>query len=99
MTRAAWAVRGKDGSEDPPVQRLGDSCRAKAAALSGRGEELQKRERPGGGGMSGWDATKAWYRVAWILITVNNYYLLDIIRMRLAEVERFEGVGGSFVVR
>ena len=38
-------------------------------------------------------AMRAWDKVARFLITVNDYYLMSIIRMRRAEVERFEGVG------
>ena len=48
--------------------------------------------------MDGRIATKAWDGVAWVFITVKDYYLDSIIRMRLPEVAGFEGVGGSFVV-
>jgi hypothetical protein len=50
------------------------------------------------GRVIGWNATRTWDRVTWVIITVKDYYLLDIIRMRLTEVERFEEVGGIEMV-
>jgi hypothetical protein len=32
--------------------------------------------------MIGWVAKQAWEMVAWACFTVNNYYLVSIIRMR-----------------
>jgi len=42
------------------------------------------------GRVSGWNATKAWSRVAWVSITVKDDYLLGIIRMVAEEVEWVE---------
>ena len=37
--------------------------------------------------MTGWIATRTWDRVARLIITVNDYYLLGIIRTGVEEVK------------
>jgi hypothetical protein len=46
----------------------------------------------GKGRVIGWIPTRTWARVAWVIITVNYYYLLDIIRTVVEEVEGIERV-------
>jgi hypothetical protein len=59
-----------------------------------RGEEKSRGRRKGWGKgrVIGWIATRTWYTIARLLITVKDYYLLGIIRTVAEEVEGIERV-------
>jgi len=79
LEQKTWRAKTR-GAEAPTYNGEKESCGGRRGRAKAR--------------VIAWIATKAWDRVAWFMITVNNYYLRSIIRMRRAEVTGFEGVGG-----
>jgi len=97
LPRGCGVDRKVGGSEKDAGLKTRHYTNSKKSWRRRRWAQQRERDRMKGRAI-GWIATRTWERVAWVSITVKDQYLVGIIRMRRAEVERLKGVGGNLPV-